>query len=475
MINTELERLIGDECSFSMTEDQKQAVTAISDFLCSSVNEGVFLLNGYAGTGKTSLVSALVRVLVRLRQNVVLLAPTGRAAKVFALNSDYKALTIHKKIYRQKTFSESLSNFSLNNNLHKHTLFIVDEASMISDSLDGDVSFGSGSLLDDLIHYVYAGESCRLMMVGDVAQLPPVGGGFSPALVPDCLKKYGLKVWYSSLKTVVRQQQMSGILWNATLLRRMLTSATGLAFPSIRFAGFSDVRVVRGDELIESLESSYSECGFDDTVVITRSNWRANVYNMGIRNRILYKEDELSGGDRLLVVKNNYYWAAGQQVKAFDFIANGEVVEVRRVRRERELYGFRFADVLLRFLDYDDEEIEVTVLLDTLHSETSSLTREQWDKLFSAVEEDYSDVTVRRERLKKMKQDVYLNALQVKYAYALTCYKAQGGQWRHVYVDQGTMTDDMLSEEYYRWLYTAFTRATECLFLVNWPDKQIED
>lgn len=475
MINTELERLIGDECSFSMTEDQKQAVTAMSDFLCSSVNEGVFLLNGYAGTGKTSLVSALVRVLVRLRQNVVLLAPTGRAAKVFALNSDYKALTIHKKIYRQKTFSESLSNFSLNNNLHKHTLFIVDEASMISDCLDGDMSFGSGSLLDDLIHYVYAGESCRLMMVGDVAQLPPVGGGFSPALVPDRLKKYGLKVWYSSLKTVVRQQQMSGILWNATLLRRMLTSATGLAFPSIRFAGFSDVRVVRGDELIESLESSYSECGFDDTVVITRSNWRANVYNMGIRNRILYKEDELSGGDRLLVVKNNYYWAAGQQVKAFDFIANGEVVEVRRVRRERELYGFRFADVLLRFLDYDDEEIEVTVLLDTLHSETSSLTREQWDKLFSAVEEDYSDVTVRRERLKKMKQDVYLNALQVKYAYALTCYKAQGGQWRHVYVDQGTMTDDMLSEEYYRWLYTAFTRATECLFLVNWPDKQIED
>lgn len=475
MINTELERLIGDECSFSMTEDQKQAVTAMSDFLCSSVNEGVFLLNGYAGTGKTSLVSALVRVLVRLRQNVVLLAPTGRAAKVFALNSDYKALTIHKKIYRQKTFSESLSNFSLNNNLHKHTLFIVDEASMISDSFDGDMSFGSGSLLDDLIHYVYAGESCRLMMVGDVAQLPPVGGGFSPALVPDCLKKYGLKVWYSSLKTVVRQQQMSGILWNATLLRRMLTSATGLAFPSIRFAGFSDVRVVRGDELIESLESSYSECGFDDTVVITRSNWRANVYNMGIRNRILYKEDELSGGDRLLVVKNNYYWAAGQQVKAFDFIANGEVVEVRRVRRERELYGFRFADVLLRFLDYDDEEIEVTVLLDTLHSETSSLTREQWDKLFSAVEEDYSDVTVRRERLKKMKQDVYLNALQVKYAYALTCYKAQGGQWRHVYVDQGTMTDDMLSEEYYRWLYTAFTRATERLFLVNWPDKQIED
>ena len=475
MINTELERLIGDECSFSMTEDQKQAVTAISDFLCSSVNEGVFLLNGYAGTGKTSLVSALVRVLVRLRQNVVLLAPTGRAAKVFALNSDYKALTIHKKIYRQKTFSESLSNFSLNNNLHKHTLFIVDEASMISDSLDGDMSFGSGSLLDDLIHYVYAGESCRLMMVGDVAQLPPVGGGFSPALVPDRLKKYGLKVWYSSLKTVVRQQQMSGILWNATLLRRMLTSATGLAFPSIRFAGFSDVRVVRGDELIESLESSYSECGFDDTVVITRSNWRANVYNMGIRNRILYKEGEVSGGDRLLVVKNNYYWAAGQQVKAFDFIANGEVVEVRRVRRERELYGFRFADVLLRFLDYDDEEIEVTVLLDTLHSETSSLTREQWDKLFSAVEEDYSDVTVRRERLKKMKQDVYLNALQVKYAYALTCYKAQGGQWRHVYVDQGTMTDDMLSEEYYRWLYTAFTRATERLFLVNWPDKQIED
>ena len=475
MINTELERLIGDECSFSMTEDQKQAVTAISDFLCSSVNEGVFLLNGYAGTGKTSLVSALVRVLVRLRQNVVLLAPTGRAAKVFALNSDYKALTIHKKIYRQKTFSESLSNFSLNNNLHKHTLFIVDEASMISDSLDGDMSFGSGSLLDDLIHYVYAGESCRLMMVGDVAQLPPVGGGFSPALVPDRLKKYGLKVWYSSLKTVVRQQQMSGILWNATVLRQMVLSDSYMVFPRVRFMGFPDVKRVSGDELIEQLEDSYSKCGFDQTVVITRSNKRANIYNNGIRNRILYREEELCSGDQLLVVKNNYYWASQQKVEAFEFIANGDVAEVRRVRRERQLYGFRFADVLLRFPDYEDEEIEVTVLLNTLQSETPALTREQHEKLFSEVEQDYADITVRRERMKKMKQDSYLNALQVKYAYALTCHKAQGGQWSHVFVDQGYLTEDMLTPDYYRWLYTAFTRASECLFLVNWPDKQTDN
>lgn len=474
MINTELERLIKDEFSFLMTTDQERAVTVMADFLCSHVREGVFLLNGYAGTGKTSLVGALVRILTHLRQNVVLLAPTGRAAKVFALNSGHKALTIHKKIYRQKSFSGSLSNFSLNDNLHKHTLFILDEASMISDNSEGDISFGSGSLLDDLIQYVYAGEGCRLMLVGDAAQLPPVGGTYSPALIPDVLKNFGLEVWSAILKTVVRQQEISGILWNATLLRQMIVSDVSMVFPRVRLTGFPDVKVVSGDELIEQLEDSYSKCGFDQTVVVTRSNKRANIYNNGIRNRILYREEELCSGDQLLVVKNNYYWAAQQKAGAFDFIANGDVAEVRRVRRERSLYGFRFADVLLRFPDYDDEEMEVTILLDTLQSEAPALTREQHEKLFSAIEEDYSDITVKRERMKKMKQDPYLNALQVKYAYALTCHKAQGGQWSHVYVDQGYLTEEMLTIDYYRWLYTAFTRASEKLYLVNWPDKQIE-
>lgn len=474
MINTELERLIKDEFSFLMTIDQEHAVTVMADFLCSHVREGVFLLNGYAGTGKTSLVGALVRILTHLRQNVVLLAPTGRAAKVFALNSGHKALTIHKKIYRQKSFSGSFGNFSLNDNLHKHTLFIVDEASMISDNSEGDISFGSGSLLDDLIQYVYAGEGCRLMLVGDAAQLPPVGGMYSPALIPDVLKKFGLEVWSASLKMVVRQQEMSGILWNATLLRQMVVSELSMVFPRVRITGFPDVKVVSGDELIEQLEDSYSKCGFDQTVVVTRSNKRANIYNNGIRNRILYREEELCSGDQLLVVKNNYYWATQQKAGTFDFIANGDVAEVRRVRRERSLYGFRFADVLLRFPDYDDEEMEVTILLDTLQSEAPALTREQHEKLFSAIEEDYSDITVKRERMKKMKMDPYLNALQVKYAYALTCHKAQGGQWSHVYVDQGYLTEEMLTTDYYRWLYTAFTRASEKLYLVNWPDKQIE-
>lgn len=475
MINKELEAFMEGKCSFSVTEGQKTVFGLMADFLLSRDKDGVFLLRGYAGTGKTSVLGALVRTLKDLKRNVVLMAPTGRAAKVFSLSSGHQAFTIHKRIYRQKTFSNETDNFMQNVNLLKHALFIVDEASMISGSPGYGGPFGTGCLLDDLIHFVYSGEGCRLMLVGDSAQLPPVGEELSPALSAEALKGYGLNVWESELTQVVRQHDESGILWNATRLRHFISTDEFFDLPQIRLTGFPDVRRVPGDELIETLEECYARVGTDQTIVVTRSNKRANIYNNGIRGRILGREEELTGGDQLLVAKNNYYWAGTQECGNFDFIANGDVAVVRRFRREREMYGFRFADVLLRFPDYDDCELEATVLLDTLQSEAPALTREQGDALFRAVEEDYADVTVKRERMKKIKNDPYFNALQVKYAYAVTCHKAQGGQWQKVFVDQGYMTEDMLTPDYFRWLYTAFTRATETLYLVNWPKEQISD
>ena len=415
---------------------------------------------------------ALVKTLDALKQKVVLLAPTGRAAKVFSLHSGHQAFTIHKRIYRQKRFSNEMDNFQRDINLSKHTLFIVDEASMISGASVNGMGWGSVSLLDDLVEYVYSGEGCRLMLVGDAAQLPPVGEQLSPAMSVEGLKSFGLRVWAGELTQVVRQHDASGVLMNATALRQAIMTDECTGLPGIQINGFADVRRVRGDELIEMLEESYSKCGIDQTIVVTRSNKRANIYNNGIRARILGREDELTGGDQLMIAKNNYYWAETRENPAIDFLANGDVAVVRRVRRICELYGFRFADVLLRFPDYDDDEIEVKVLLDTLQSEAPALTKEQSDALFRAVEEDYAEVTIRRERMKKMKADPFFNAVQVKYAYAITCHKAQGGQWQRVFVDQGYMTEDMLSPDYYRWLYTAFTRTTETLYLVNWPENQ---
>lgn len=312
------------------------------------------------------------------------------------------------------------------------------------------------------------------MLVGDTAQLPPVGEELSPALSRRALEGYGLHVWEGELTQVVRQHDESGILWNATRLRHWITADEYTGLPQVRILGFPDIRRVPGDELIEALEEAYSRCGLDQAIVVTRSNKRANIYNNGIRGRILGREEELTGGDQLLVAKNNYFWTAGQKDCPFDFLANGDVAVVRKVRRTREMYGFRFADVWLRFPDYDDVELEATVLLDTLQSEAPALTKKQSDALFFAVEADYMDITVRRERLKKLKTNPYFNALQVKYAYAVTCHKAQGGQWQRVFVDQGYMTEDMLTPDYVRWLYTAFTRATETLYLVNWPPNQME-
>ena len=483
MINNFLSTKIRENFGFSPTDEQSEAIALMGEFLMSRRGMELFLLRGYAGTGKTTLVGALVKTLAELKQPVVLMAPTGRAAKVFSVYSGSPAYTIHKRIYRQKSITDD-SSFSLNVNLSKHTLFIVDEASMISnDGLSSSV-FGTGRLLDDLIQYVYSGEGCRLMLMGDTAQLPPVGEEESPALSTQVLSSYGLEVFELTLTQVMRQLSESGILYNATKIREKLTSQETIAidgallnFSPANLEGsvFPDVRRVAGDELIESIESSYSRWGADDCMVICRSNKRANIYNQGIRNRILYREDELTSGDRLMVVKNNYYWVERiareeHQPQPLSFIANGDIAVVRRVRRTRELYGFRYADVLLRFPDYDDYELEATVLLDTLYSESPALTREESNRLFEAVMEDYADIPQKKERHRKLREDPHFNALQIKFAYAVTCHKAQGGQWGCIYLDQGYLPPDTSPTDYYRWLYTAFTRATEQVYLVNWPE-----
>lgn len=472
MINNYLERQIKEIFHFQPTKEQDFVIKMLATFLLSPKSDLLFLLRGYAGTGKTSLVGALVKTLDMLKQKTILLAPTGRAAKVLSSYANHPAFTIHKKIYRQKSFADESASFSICDNLNKHTLFLVDEASMISnEGLSGNM-FGSGRLLDDLIQYVYSGEGCRLLILGDTAQLPPVGEEQSPALSAMMLAGYGLEVMEANLTQVVRQAESSGILWNATALRKLLVQDECYSLPKIRITGFPDVKVVPGNELMEALEVCYDNDGLEETIVVCRSNKRANIYNNGIRSRILWREDELNNGDLLMIAKNNYYWT--EQEKDMDFIANGELAVVQRVRRQSELYGFRFVDVTLTFPDQDNYELDANLLLDTLQSESPALTRADADRLFNAVLEDYADIPLKRERMKKMKADPYYNALQVKYAYAVTCHKAQGGQWKNVFIDQGYMSDEYLSPDYFRWLYTAFTRATGTLYLVNYPQEQTE-
>ena len=466
MLNNYLYSQITRNFPHQPTDEQHLALQKLADFLLSQESDLLFLLKGYAGTGKTSLIGALVKTMAELKQKSVLLAPTGRAAKVFSGYAGQKAYTIHKKIYRQKAFSNEPSGFLPADNLHKDTLFIVDEASMIANNSVDSIFFGSGRLLDDLIHYVYGGQNCRWMLVGDDAQLPPVMQSESPALQVETLRGYQLHVIEASLTQVVRQERNSGILTNATLLRDALRNACVEIFPKLQLKGFADCRKVTGEELIEELASAYSRDGVEETMVISRSNKRATIYNNGIRNRILYREEELSTGDRLMVARNNYYWTQG--CKEMDFIANGEIIQVIRVRRTYELYGFRFADVWARFPDYD-LELELKILLDTLQTDTPALPQERNDQLFYTVLEDYADIPTKAAKMKKMKQDPHYNVVQVKYAYAVTCHKAQGGQWMNVFLDFGYITEEMLGEDFYRWLYTAFTRATHRLFLVNLP------
>ena len=456
---------------FPPTRGQSDVLRVFAAFVASANPMSVMLLRGSAGAGKTTRTAAIVRALSSVARKVVLLAPTGRAAKVLSLNAGRPAYTIHRKIYRQKTFE---GTFSLNDNLHSDTLFVVDEASMIANDGFTQSVFGSGRLLDDLTQYVYNGRNCRLMLIGDTAQLPPVGEEESPALSSDFMRGYGFDVFEADLREVLRQSALSGILYNATIIRQMITHDEMTQLPKITFTGFADIQVVTGNDLIEQLSTSYAEVGHDETMVVTRSNKRANIYNQGIRNMVLGCEEQLCTGDMLMMVKNNYFWTEQEEKAPLPFIANGDRAVVRRVRNVHDLYGLHFADLTLAFPDYDGYELTATVVTDSLMSEAPALTQEQNRLLFNGVMDDYADIRGKRDRIEKVKHDRHFNAIQIKYAYAVTCHKAQGGQWAHVYVDQGYMTDDMLTPDYIHWLYTAFTRATEKLYLVNWPKQQTE-
>ena len=479
-------QLVEQQFGYEPTAEQHGALERFAAFMADRSDRSLMILRGSAGTGKTTLAGALIGVLGRLGVKTVLLAPTGRAAKVFSLNSGQSASTIHRKIYRRKSVE---GGFSIGFNAHSNTLFLVDEASMISGVGGGLGMFGTNSLLDDLMTFVYEGRHCRLLLIGDPAQLPPVGENEAPALDGEVMRGYGMTVYEADMSEVMRQSQDSGILWNATKIRNFDGFETGVSLlPTIQFKGFADIKIVRGDELIESLASSYSAVGMDETIVVTRSNKRANAYNTGIRNTILGREEELTTGDLLMVVRNKYLkelrskelrskeeGVRRSEEMELDFIANGDHAVVCRVRNIHEMHGFRFAEVLLRFPDYDDAEWQSMVLLDALQSEAPALTAEQNRQLYDRVLEDYADVRPKSKRLKMLQEDVYYSALQVKYGYAVTCHKAQGGQWAHVYVDQGYMTEEMLTPDYIHWLYTAFTRATDRLFLVNWPKNQVEE
>lgn len=457
------------------TIDQQELISRISTFIGNNFSpdhrDDTLIIKGYAGTGKTSMVAALVKILPKIGLKAVLLAPTGRAAKVLAGYSGHQAFTIHKKIYRQKSATANgLGSFALDNNKHQRTIFIVDEASMISNDQSENSIFGSGRLLDDLFEYVYRGEMCKLILVGDTAQLPPVGLAISPALDAKVIGEMGFSVSEFEMKQVVRQTRESGILHNATLLRQSLAENLQ-GYPHLTTTGFADVRRITGGELIEEIENCYDEFGIGSTMVLCRSNKRANKYNEGIRRTILYRDEEISKGDLLMVVKNNYFWLGDEEKETTPFIANGDIAEITRIGKYRELYGFRFADVDLRLVDYPEIEIQTKIMLDTLTSESPSLTWDENQRLFEAVMADYAEIGNKRERVKKVKENPYFNALQVKFSYAITCHKAQGGQWQAVFIDQGWLTDDMLNTEFLRWLYTAFTRPTVRLYLVNFKDE----
>ncbi len=471
MINKYLASQIKTNFPFQPTVEQDFFLEKLSEFIFSPDDRAVFMLCGYAGTGKTTLVSALVRTFLQLQRHVVLLAPTGRAAKVFSSYSGKGAFTIHKWIYRQKSILDATC-FTLSDNRLRNALFIVDEASMIAGG--GLSGFGSGSLIDDLVEFVYSGDGCRLLLLGDTAQLPPVGEELSPSLSPSYLSGMGLSVTRVELTQVMRQSEGSGILTNATMLRNIISAGDVAVLPRLKLKGFADISIVTGETLIETIETEYANVGVDETIVLCRSNKRANIYNEGIRRRILYREDELNRGDVLMVVKNNYYWLehVGKEDKSLleklDFVANGDVAEIMRVGGIEDMYGFRFADVSLFFPDYECE-MDVKILLNTLTSESPSLTKSENEQLFAAVWDDYDDIRAKRKRMEKLREDPYYNAMQVKYGYAVTCHKAQGGQWKTVFLDQGFVSPEGLTADYFRWLYTAFTRATEHLYLVNWP------
>ena len=454
------------------TQGQLAACEAMVEFLYDPDPMAAFVLRGYAGTGKTTLVSALIQSASALHIKTLLLAPTGRAAKVLAGYSGKPAFTIHKKIYQTFTGPDGMIHMARALNKHTYTLFIVDEASMIGLADEG--GGGHRNLLEDLIGYVTEGSHCRLMLIGDDAQLPPVGSIESPALDLECLRAFTPhKIHHYCLTEVVRQQHLSGILLNATMLRHNLMQLSEGDFPALPLFdlnGCPDILRLPGADLEETLNHEYGSNSIEEVVIITRSNKRANLFNQEIRNRILFREEEVNAGDYLMVVKNNYYWLDAES--ELGFIANGDIVEVQSIRNHQELYGFHFVDATIRFVDYPDAPPQdCKLLLETLHSESPSLTSEESQRLYEAVAEDYADIPRKADRLRAIRENPYYNALQIKFSYALTCHKTQGGQWRTVIIDQGYLTDEMIDREYLRWLYTAVTRATEKVYLLNFSDK----
>ncbi len=460
---------IKEALGFEPSSQQTDLLHKLAEFVSDEqASRPAFLLRGYAGTGKTTVLAAFVKAMKVLNVKTFLLAPTGRAAKVLSGYAGKEAFTVHKKIYRQLSSSDGFGRFILDINLYSKTIFIVDEASMISNSGEKGI-FGSGQLLSDLIAYVYNDKNCKLILAGDTAQLPPVGLSISPALDKKELEAHGLSVVEVELTQVVRQAQNSGTLYNATKIRETLGEFAGKKerppYPQIEHARFPDIKPLGGAELIDEIYSAYNKFGMQEVIVVCRSNKRANRYNQGIRNSVLYREEELSVGDLLMIVKNNYYWT--KEIPELEFIANGDTVEVVKIHKYEERYGFRFAEVTVSFSDYNDIEIQVKIILDTLHIEAPSLSSEQNKEFYYKVEEDYADTTNRKERLKLIRENPFFNALQVKYAYAVTCHKAQGGQWKKVFIDQGYITDDMINTEFLRWLYTAITRSSMQVNLVN--------
>lgn len=474
MIKNHISELIVKKLGHEPTNGQALLISALADIAWDLSNEkpasnNVVIVKGYAGTGKTSVISALVKTLTNFNLKTVLLAPTGRAAKVLAGYSQKTASTIHKKIYRQKTVTDGIGQFVIDKNLHNRTLFIVDEASMIANSSVENSIFGTGRLLDDLLEYVYSGSNCSLVLVGDTAQLPPVGLIISPALDPEAYNLMGFDTNVFELTEVVRQQKQSGILHNATILRQLIQN-NDCIFPKLDILPYTDVIRLSGADLIEEIENCYNKYGIDNTMVVCRSNKRANKYNEGIRRTILWRDSELCIGDYIMIVKNNYFWLTENENLKTDFIANGDIAEITRIGKYTDIYNHRFVDVSIRLADYQDLEIDAKVMLDTLTIETASLSSEQNNTFFYSVLDDYAHLRTKKERIKKVKEDPYFNALQIKFSYAITCHKAQGGQWNAVFIDQGWINNDMPDIEFLRWLYTAFTRPVEKLYLVNFKD-----
>lgn len=466
--------------AYTPTSCQDNLLRKVADFV-SSDDSDIMVVNGYAGTGKTTAVSAVISVMKEFQTKCVLLAPTGRAAKVLSSYSGQPAFTIHKHIYRQKSVGgDGFGQFTLSPNKDRQALFIVDEVSLIgidAAQQQSTTAFGSGNLLEDLISFVRSGVECKVILIGDSAQLPPVGLDASPALMPEYMKMMGGTV-FAELSTVVRQQNDSGILYNATMIRQLQTEleygpgVMDICDLGLEISGFDDVERISGGELIEKISDAYSSYGEDDTIILCRSNKRAIKYNMGIRSTVQFKEERLVRDDKLMIVKNCYQFLEG--IEGMDYIANGDIAKLQKISRYEERYGLHFAEARISFPDYDDQEIVAKVILDTLDSESASLTYEQSNMLYQGVNEDYAHITTKKKRYEAVREDKYYNALQLKYANAITCHKSQGGQWKCVFIDnpfwqEGLTVDDL------KWLYTAITRATEKVYLVNFKDELFTD